>query len=97
MDLVFSWNPEKNAALRQRHGIGFEDVVIAFQENGLLADMEHPNRDRYEHQRLAVVLIENYAFAVPYVMDGETRFLKTLFPSRKLHKQYVGEPHVDDH
>lgn len=95
MSLVFDWNPEKNAALQQRRGVGFEDVVIAFQEGRLLADIEHPSPDRYAHQRMAVVLIEDYAYAVPYLLDGETRFLKTLFPSRKLHKHYVSNP--DDH
>ncbi len=96
MSLTFDWNPDKNEALKQRHGVGFEDVVIAFQEGRLLADMEHPGQDRYAHQRMAVVMIEAYAYAVPYVLDGETRFLKTLFPSRKLHKQYVSNSNDHD-
>lgn len=96
MKQIFDWNPDKNEELKQRHGIGFEDVVIAFQESRLLADVENPSQNRYAHQRMAVVMIEDYAYAVPYVLDGETRFLKTLFPSRKLHKQYVSNPNDHD-
>lgn len=95
MSEKFDWNPEKSAALKARHGVSFEDVVIAFQEGRLLADMDHPG-DSYAHQRLAVVRIEDYAYAVPYVIDGETRFLKTLFPSRKLHKRYVNNQNDND-
>ena len=91
----FDWNPEKSVALKARHGVSFEDVVIAFQEGRLPTDMEHPG-DSYTHQRLAVVEIENYAYAVPYLMDGKTRFLKTLFPSRKLQKRYLSSTNDND-
>lgn len=87
----FDWDPEKSAVLQARHGVSFEDVLIAFLEGRLLADMDHPS-DTYAHQRLAVVLIDGYAYAVPYVVDGDIRFLKTLFPSRKLQKRFVGDP-----
>ncbi len=90
----FDWNEDKNASLKARHGVSFDDVVIAFQEGRLLADIDHSGED-YAHQRMAVVEIEGYAYAVPYMTDGETRFLKTLFPSRKLQKRYLADP--DDH
>ena len=67
--------------------MNFEDVVIALQSGNLLADVPHPS-DAYEHQRLLVVWMDAYTFAVPYVRKDETQFLKTLFPSRKLHRQF---------
>ena len=97
MNIIFDWSASKNETLKLRHGVGFEDVVVAFQEQRMLADTEHPNQDQSPHQRLAVVMINEYAYAVPYVMDGETRFLKTLFPSRKLQKQFVSNPHDHEH
>ena len=90
----FKWNPQKNELLKARHGVGFEDVIIAFQEERLLADMPHPSK-AYPHQHLAVVLIDDYAYAVPYVVKAESRFLKTLFPSRKLNKQLNPESKND--
>ena len=91
MKLIFDLNHEKNAALKKRHGIGFEDVVVAFLERRLLSDIKHPNQDRYPNERIAVVAINEYIYAVPYILDGETRFLKTLYPSRKLQKQFFDE------
>ena len=32
------------------------------------------------------VLINEYAYIVPYVMDGEDYFLKTIIPSRKANR-----------
>ena len=91
---IFDWNVQKNQTLKIRHGVSFEEVVIAFQEKRLLADMRHPS-DQYAHQRLAVVLIEDYTYAVPYIQKGSTRFLKSIYPSRKLHKQYA--PNLSGH
>lgn len=95
MSEKFDWNPEKSAALKARHGVSFEDVVIAFQDGRLLADTEHPG-EAYAHQRLAVVEIDGYAYAAPYVIDGDIRFFKTLYPSRKLQKRFLSHPNDHD-
>ena len=87
MSEPFAWNPAKSAELLKRHGVGFADVVIAYSEKRVLSDIPHPS-EKFAHQRMAVVLIGDYVYAVPYVMDGETRFLKTLFPSRKLQRRF---------
>jgi hypothetical protein len=45
--------------------------------------IEHPNQDEHPGQKMAVVMIDDYAYLVPYVYDGDDIFLKTLIPSRK--------------
>ena len=86
----FDWDDAKNAKLRAEHGIGFEDVV--FHERGDLLDiLEHPNPDRYAGQRIFVVRREDYVYLVPFVDDEHTVFLKTIIPSRKATKEYLGE------
>jgi hypothetical protein len=45
-------------------------------------------------QRIFVVRREDYAFLVPFVEDEHTVFLKTIIPSRKATKQYLGEESV---
>lgn len=47
-------------------------------------------RKKYPGQRLFIVKIDNYKYVVPYVVDKEKRvfFLKTLYPSRKIMKEY---------
>ncbi len=52
---------------------------------------EHPNQDRYPGQRILVVVVEDYAYLVPFVESEEEIFLKTIIPSRKTTKQYVGD------
>ena len=39
---------------------------------------------------------EHYVYLVPFVEDEHTVFLKTIIPSRKATKQYLGEE-SDDH
>ncbi|MCU0736049.1 MAG: hypothetical protein MUF20_11110 [Methylotetracoccus sp.] len=51
---------------------------------------EHPNQERYPGQKISVVLVEGYAYLVPFVESEEEIFLKTIIPSRKATKQYVG-------
>lgn len=87
--MEIDWGPVKNAELKVRYGIGFESVLIALAEGGLLENRSHPNLGRYGHQRQLIVDIDGYAWVVPYVQDGETLFLKTMFPSRKATKRYL--------
>ena len=52
---------------------------------------EHPNQDRYPGQKISVVVIDGYAYLVPYVESDDEIFLKTIIPSRKATKQYANE------
>jgi hypothetical protein len=47
-------------------------------------------------QRIFVVQREGYVYLVPFVEDEHKVFLKTIIPSRKATKQYLGEE-SDDH
>jgi uncharacterized DUF497 family protein len=85
------WNEAKNAWLKIRRGISFEDIQTAIDEGNLLDDLSHPNQRSYEGQRILVVVIENYVFLVPFVEDRDKIFLKTIYPSRKFTKKYLDE------
>lgn len=87
----FDWDPEKNQQLIEERGISFEEVIFHLQSDGLLDDIKHPSQESYAHQRMYIVAIEDYAYLVPYVESNETIFLKTIIPSRKATKQYLGE------
>jgi hypothetical protein len=43
-----------------------------------------------------VVQCEDYVYLVPFVEDEQTLFLKTIIPSRKATKQYLGEESDDE-
>ncbi len=83
-----AWNEEKNKRLKQERGISFEDIEAAIDAGGLLDDIDHPNQERYPHQRMFIVFLKNYVYAVPYVEDKTRRFLKTIFPSSRYAKKY---------
>ena len=82
----FDWDEEKNQKLKQERGIGFEDIIVAIDEDKLLITLEHHKRP---NQKIYVVNVGDYAYMVPFVEDEEKRFLKTIYPSRKMTKRYI--------
>jgi hypothetical protein len=86
----FRWSPEKNAQLWALRGVGFETVVIAIESGGLLDVLALTNPDRYPRQRIAVVDGGGYVLLVPYVEGADHIFLKTVIPSRKATRNYLG-------
>ena len=86
-----NWNSTKNQQLIAERGISFEDVVFFIQQGKLLDDVENPNSDKYPEQRIFVIDIDDYVHLVPYVENRKEIFLKTVIPSRKATKQYLGE------
>lgn len=86
----FSWNLEKNATLIRERGISFEEIVFHIEKGDVLALLEHPNPERYPNQRVFVVDVEGYAYVVPFVEDDVEVFLKTIIPSRKATRDYLG-------
>ena len=85
-----SWNPEKNALLKEQRGISFEDVVFHIMAGDILDTIDHPNQERYPGQQIHVVAIEEYVYLVPFVESEDEVFLKTIIPSRKATKTYQG-------
>ncbi len=74
--------------LKLERSISFEEISIIIQEESFIDILEHPKRD---NQRIYVIEINDYIYAVPFVVDeDENIILKTVFPSRKLHKKYRG-------
>jgi len=86
-----NWNSTKNQQLIAERGISFEDVVFCIQQGRLLDDVEHTNSDKYPGQRIFIVNIDDYIHLVPYVENRKEIFLKTVIPSRRAMKQYLGE------
>ena len=87
----YAWSPEKNEQLKRERGVSFEDVVFHIEAGDEVDFFKHPNQKRYPGQKISVVLIEGYAYLVPFVESEDEIFLKTIIPSRKATKQYLGE------
>jgi len=87
---LYRWNEEKSAILKATRGYSFDDVIEEMMKNGVLDNRKHPNSEKYPHQYIYVISLDNYIYYIPYVVDGEDIFLKNIIPSRKLNKKYKG-------
>ena len=91
MKIRIEYNEGKNLLLKEIRGVCFEDVIKAIEKGKILDNLKHKNKKRYPNQKILVVKIGNYAYAIPYVIDKrkEVIFLKTIYPSRLLTKKYL--------
>jgi len=86
----FRWSAEKNERLKLERDISFEEIVLAIEEGGLRDIVVHPNQRRYPGQVVLVVAYRGYVFLVPSVEERTHYFLKTIIPSRKATRDYLG-------
>jgi uncharacterized DUF497 family protein len=87
----FSWDPQKNEWLKENRDISFERVVALIYEGEVLDIVQHPNRVKYPAQKMFILNIEEYAYLVPFIETQEHLFLKSIIPSRKATKRYLGD------
>ena len=87
---LFDWSEEKNDWLRKERDVTFDEIVYHLTHDGLLDTIEHPKQTQYPGQRIFIINVEGYACVVPFVEDDKVIFLKTIIPSRKMTKQYLG-------
>ncbi len=69
--------------------MSFEEIVELITSKSLLAVVNHPNSEKYPGQRIFVVNIDGYVWAVPFERRGDKLRLITAYPSRKLTKIYL--------
>ncbi len=85
-----AWNHKKNKLLKAQRYVSFEDVVFHILAGDILETIDHPNQQRYPGQQVHVIAIEDYVYLVPFVESEDEVFLKTIIPSRKATKKYIG-------
>jgi len=86
----FTWSHEKNDVLKKDRGISFEEIVFHIERGDVADLLEHPNQVCYPGQRVFVVIVNQYAYLVPFEESEDEVFLKTIILSRKLTKKYLG-------
>jgi len=86
----FNWSVEKNLKLKKERGISFEDILFYISNDCLLDIIQHPDKDKYQNQKIFVLNIEDYIYYVPFIENEDEIYLKTIIPSRKLTKKYLG-------
>jgi hypothetical protein len=88
---IIKWNEEKNLLLQNDRNISFEIVAEKLKNGDIIDDIINPNNQKYSNQRIFVIEINAYIYFVPYIENENEVFLKTIYPSRKFTKIYLGE------
>ena len=87
---IVRWNAEKNEVLARERGITFEEIVQRIESGTKVIETYHPNKKKYPNQKILIIDVDGYAYLVPCVIDKNECFLKTIIPSRKATKKYLG-------
>lgn len=89
--MKYEWNPEKNEWLKQERNISFEQVIFHLSQGDIWKTADHPNQNQYPGQKIYFVIIDDYIYLVPYVVEKKYIYLKTVIPSRRATKTYLEE------
>jgi uncharacterized DUF497 family protein len=92
----YKWSQEKNEKLKAERGVSFEQIAMHIEKGDLLDIVAHPNQGKYPNQQLLVVEINHYVFLVPFIENKTGKFLKTIIPSRKGTRDYLGGKNEQD-
>ena len=84
--MLFEWDSQKNEKLKCERGISFEEIEAAINNGFVLDEKIKPN---YPRQRIQLVNINNYVWAVPSEQRGDKVRLITAYQSRALTKEYL--------
>ena len=89
--MKYEWNPLKNEWLKKERHLSFEQIIIHLSRGDVWKVTDHPDQSNYPGQRLYFVIVDSYIYVVPYVVEKDYFFLKTIIPSRKATKMYKEE------
>jgi uncharacterized DUF497 family protein len=87
----FEWDPEKNERLKRERDSSFEKIIFHLSQGDVWKIADHPDQENYPGQKIYFVIVEDYIYLVPHVVEKDHIFLKTIIPSRKATKMYQNE------
>ena len=87
-NMKYDWNPEKNEWLKKERKISFEEIVFHLSQGDVWKIADHPDQKNYPRQKIYFVIIKDYTYLVPHIIEKEHIFLKTIIPSRKATREY---------
>ncbi len=92
----YKWDNLKNEKLKAERGVSFEQIILHIERGDVLDLVDHPAQDKYPGQQIIIVEINEYVYLVPFVESSEGKFLKTIIPSRKATREYLGGKNEQD-
>ena len=93
MDLLlnhieFVFDQEKEQKLIRERNISFKEIIKAIASGALIDVINNPS-SKYMYQKVYVIELRRFIYLVPFVMENNKVFLKTIYPSRKAVKKYL--------
>jgi len=79
------WNEDKNEWLKKNRRVSFEQVKSIIENSEVIDIVENPT---HKDRLIYIVLIKQYIHCVPFEFLGKDIFLYTIYPDRKLNKEY---------
>lgn len=87
--MIFDFNAEKNKILKETRKISFEEVIEEIENwTNVLDIIPHFNQEKYSNQKMFIIKMKWYIYAIPFVENCDKTFLKTIYPDRRLLKKY---------
>ena len=93
----YEWDPKKNEWLKAERGISFEEILFHLARGDVWKIADHPDQENYPGQKIYFVVVEEYIYLVPHILEKDYIFLKTIIPSRKSTKAYKKEQEDKNH
>ena len=91
LNMRYEWDSQKNEWLKRERNISFEKIVFHLSQGDVWKLADHPDQENYPRQRVYFVIVEDYIYLVPHVVEKDCVFLKTIIPSRRATRAYKGE------
>jgi hypothetical protein len=82
------WDYEKNVWLKSHRNITFDEILVLIEQGHILDVVMHPSS--YRNQKLILINVDGYVYCVPFEETEKEVWLKTIFPSGKFTKMYLG-------
>ncbi len=92
LHMRYEWDSQKNEWLKRERNISFEKIVFHLSQGDVWKLADHPDQENYPRQRVYFVIVEDYIYLVPHVVETDCVSLKTIIPSRRATRAYKGEP-----
>jgi uncharacterized DUF497 family protein len=83
----FDWDPQKDAEIREKHGVSFEEIIGLIRRGGLIKTVINRS-PTYPDQKVMLVRKGKAVFMVPFETRNGKRWLITAFFSQKYTSKY---------
>ncbi|MCX5812272.1 MAG: toxin [Proteobacteria bacterium] len=77
--------------MKAERKISFEKIVFHLARGDVWKLADYPDQENYPGQKIYFVIVEEYIYLVPHVVEKDYVFLKTIIPIRKATRAYKQE------